>query len=434
MLKKLRKMLRMETRAEPAEIRAEPLTDSGTITETDVSDVLRGKSAQTTITREEAMNIPAVAGSVHFICNIVASLPIRLYKTEPGGNVVEIQNDHRLQLLNDETGDLLDAVQSKRAILEDMLLEGNGYWYLNKRGNFLESIHYVEAAQVAVNKNADPIFKEADILVNGKKYYDFDFLRITRLSKDGVTGTGVLKENPILLSAMYNSLKYENNTMSRGGRKGFLKSERKLDQKMLDYLKQKWQQFFGNNDADNDVIVLNQGLSFEPASSTATENQLNENKLTNTKQCYGIFGLSEELFVSGSGTTDVFLKAIKTGIKPVVEAFEKALNKFLLLEEEKQCYRFRIDLKDIIRADTLTMYQAYEIALKNGILKLDEVRKAENLPAVDFNFVKLGLDTVLYNPEQKTIYIPNMGEMIDLQTKQIMNMRGKGGEKGGNEN
>ena len=118
----------------------------------------------------------------------------------------------------------------------------------------------------------------------------------------------------------------------------------------------------------------------------------------------------------------------------MVEAFEKALNKFLLLEEEKQCYRFRIDLKDIIRADTLTMYQAYEIALKNGILKLDEVRKAENLPAVDFNFVKLGLDAVLYNPEQKTIYIPNMGEMIDLQTKQIMNMRGKGGEKGGNEN
>ena len=126
MLKKLRKMLRMETRAEPAEIRAEPLTDSGTITESDVSDVLRGKSAQTTITREEAMNIPAVAGSVHFICNIVASLPIRLYKTEPNGNVVEIKNDHRLQLLNDETGDLLDAVQAKRAILEDMLLEGNG--------------------------------------------------------------------------------------------------------------------------------------------------------------------------------------------------------------------------------------------------------------------------------------------------------------------
>ena len=345
MLKKLRKMLRMETRAEPAEIRAEPLTDSGKITESDVADVLWGRSAQTTITREEAMNIPAVAGSVHFICNIVASLPIRLYKTEPNGNVVEIKNDHRLQLLNDETGDLLDAVQAKRAILEDMLLEGNGYWFLNKRGNFLESIHYVEAAQVAVDKNADPIFKEADILVGGKKYFDFNFLRITRLSKDGVTGTGVLKENPILLSAMYNSLKYENNTMSRGGRKGFLKSERKLDQKMLDYLKQKWQQFFGNNDADNDVIVLNQGLSFEPASSTATENQLNENKLTNTKQCYGIFGLSEELFVSGSGTTDVFLKAIKTGIKPVVEAFEKALNKFLLLEEEKRWYRFRIDLK-----------------------------------------------------------------------------------------
>ena len=59
-------------------------------------------------------------------------------------------------------------------------------------------------------------------------------------------------------------------------------------------------------------------------------------------------------------------------------------------------------------------------------------RKAENLPAVDFNFVKLGLDAVLYDPDKKLIYIPNMGEMIDLQTKQITNMRGKGGEKDGN--
>lgn len=426
MLKKLRNMLGMETRAEP-------LTDSGAVTEADISSILRGRSAQTVITREEAMNIPAVSGSVHFICNIVASLPIRLYKTEPDGNVVEVLDDHRLKLLNDETGDLLDSVQAKRALLEDMLLEGNGYWYLHRRGNYLESIHYVEAAQVAVNKNADPIFKEADILVNGRKYFDFEFLRITRLSRDGVTGIGVLKENPILLSAMFNSLKYENNTMSRGGRKGFLKSEKKLDQKMLDYLKQKWQQFFGNNDADNDVIVLNQGLSFEPASSTATENQLNENKLTNTKQCYGIFGLSEELFVSGPGTQDVFLKAIKTGVKPVVEALEKALNKFLLLEEEKKSYRFRIDLKDIIRADTLTMYKAYEIALKNGILQLDEVRKAENLPAVGFNFIKLGLDAVLYDPKNRSIYIPNTGELKNLKANTIKNPKSEGGEVIGDE-
>ncbi len=33
-----------------------------------------------TITREKAMTLPAVAGAVDFISNMIASMPVRLYK------------------------------------------------------------------------------------------------------------------------------------------------------------------------------------------------------------------------------------------------------------------------------------------------------------------------------------------------------------------
>jgi phage portal protein BeeE len=45
----------------------------------------------------------------------------------------------------------------------------------------------------------------------------------------------------------------------------------------------------------------------------------------------------------------------------------------------------RIVVDGILRADTNTRYQTYEIALKNGILTVDEVRELESRPpmAVD---------------------------------------------------
>ena len=66
--------------------------------------------------------------------------------------------------------------------------------------------------------------------------------------------------------------------MSKGGKKGFLKSERKLTKEMMDELKKGWKQLYSNNNSD--VIVLNNGVDFQNADSTATENQLNENKQT----------------------------------------------------------------------------------------------------------------------------------------------------------
>ena len=71
------------------------------------------------ITKEKALNIPAVSACTDIISKLVATLPIKLY-SENDGRVKEIV-DYRTRLLNDETGDTLDAFQFKKAIVEDYL-------------------------------------------------------------------------------------------------------------------------------------------------------------------------------------------------------------------------------------------------------------------------------------------------------------------------
>lgn len=40
-------------------------------------------------------------------------------------------------------------------------------------------------------------------------------------------------------------------------------------------------------------------------------------------------------------------------------------------------------------------------------MQIDEIRKKENLPALEMPFIKLGLQDVLYDPKTGNIYTPN---------------------------
>ena len=82
-----------------------------------VSDVLlKALISGETITREKALTLPAVSGAVDFICNSIASMPVKLYK-QKDGTVEEQDKDVRVKLLNGDTGDTLDAFQMKKAMV-----------------------------------------------------------------------------------------------------------------------------------------------------------------------------------------------------------------------------------------------------------------------------------------------------------------------------
>ena len=377
-------------------------------TETEIANILAGQPIATRIGKKEALNIPAVGTAVTFIAGTVAGLPIRLYKRD-GDKVEEILDDYRLKLLNDETGDLLDAEQFKKALVTDMLLDGAGYAYIDKDGNNITGLYYVERQYVNLVIGADKVKKSVDIWLNGVKCRDFDVLRLTKDTVDGVQGLGVLDLHSLLFSTMYNALKYENTSVSTGSKRGFLKSSRRLDKDMMDELKRAWRRLTStDSDTNSNVLVLNEGISFESASSTATENQLNELKKTNNDLVYNIFGLNAALFNTSSTDMDgIYLNSVKTGILPVVEALNTALNKFLLLESEKGSYFFAVDPSEILKGNIKDRYIAYDTGIKSGWLQVDEVRKIEKMAPLGFNFMKMSLADVFYDPTTKEIFVPN---------------------------
>jgi HK97 family phage portal protein len=377
-----------------------------------------------TITKEQALNIPSVAGCVDIISNTIAMLPIKLYKEE-NGKVITVK-DNRVNLLNLDTKDTLNSFQFKKQIIEDYLLSGAGYAYINKQKNNIASLNYVDNAAVSVNKNADPIFKSYDILVNGNTYRDFEFLKLTRKTKDGVTGKGIVAEHNDMLTLAYLTLKFEKVLMKTGGnKKGFLKAKNKLNDGALTALKTAWNNLYKDN--TENVVVLNDGLEFQEASSSSVEMQMNENKRTNSAEICKLFSMPVGI-LEGNATEQDNANYIKYCILPILKGLETALNKDILLELEKGSFYFATDTKELLKGDILKRYQAYEIAIRSGIQTIDEVRYAEDLEYLGLNFLKLGLESVLFNAKTKDIFVTNTGMTFNMNNTVVSGINvAKGG-------
>ena len=125
---------------------------------------------------------------------------------------------------------------------------------------------------------------------------------------------------------------------------------------------------------------------------------MNENKKSDGESVCNLFGLSPVLF-SGSVTDEQYNNAIKTAVLPILDAMTEAYNKAMLLESEKDSLYFEIDTRTLLKGDIEKRFSAYKLAAEANIMQLDEIRKRENLPALGMNFIKLGLQDVLYNPK-----------------------------------
>ena len=371
---------------------------STAVDESTVSDVLLSALlAGETISREKAMNIPAVASAVDMISSAVASMPVRLFKYKDD-KVEEVTKDERVAMLNSDTHDTLDGFQMKKACVLDFLLDGNGYIFIKREdSNDVSGLYYVDDRFIAISILEEPIYKTYRIGCGGGMYEPFQFIKLLRNTRDGARGFGVTEEVSKALETAYRTMIYQlKMAKTNGNKRGFLKSERRLGQDEINLLKKAWNNLY-STDSEENVVVLNNGIDFREASNTSVEMQLNETVKNLADQIKDMFHISDD-----------FNLTFKLAIYPVVKAFETALNRDLLLEKEKGKYFFELDVKEIIRANVKERYESYKLAKECGFMTINEMRRMENMNHIEgLDIVDLGLGSVLYNTETHEYYTPN---------------------------
>lgn len=385
-------------------LRREETTTTGN--QIEASDaLLRALLSGEEITRETAMSVPAVSAAVDRIANVVGMLPVRLYQEGSAGEgrrkVSEIHGDNRTTLLNIDTGDLLDSFQFKKAMATDYLIDKGAFAYIEKKGPRFTGLYHVEPSYVTYYRNTDPIYKTATYQVGERRLQTFQMVVMLRQTRDGIVGVSVIDEVRKALATALANIVFELGIVKKGGsKKGFLESDKILDQPAMDKLKAAWKKLYNNEDEDN-IVILNNGVKFKEASATSVEMQLSERKKQLAEEINGIFHISEK-----------YEDFVKEAVMPVLNAFEAAISRNLLTEEEKAAgFYFAFDTKEITKGDIKTRYNAYKTATEAGYLTKNEIRYMEDLDPIDgLDVVSLGLGDVLFDTKTGEYYTPNTGD------------------------
>lgn len=406
------------------------IKNESTIDENSADDVLLNAIMNgEDINREKALTIPAVSSAVGLICDSFAMIPIKLYKktTEDGKKQTSEMEDERTNIINNDTKDTLDGFQFKKALCEDYLLGKGGYAYIKRSGNKFIGLNYVQDNKIVIEKNTDAIFKNYAILVDRKNYRPYNFIKLLRNTKDGASGIGYTKEISKCLETAYKRILYDLDLMRTGGnKKGFLRSQKHLDNEGMEKLRKAWNNYFNGNSS---CVILNDGMEFQEASNTSVENQLNEKNKTFSDEVKEIFHIGK--------TNEEF---IKNAVMPIANAFCTALNRDFLLEKEKKSFYFAPDYTELIKCSIKDRYEAYKIAIETGFKTRNEVRYLEGDDALDgLDLVNISLGSVLLNPETKQIYTPNTNKMVkmaetDEENEQDNNLNIDEDVKGGEQN
>lgn len=368
----------------------------------------------TKITREQALEIPTVAACVGKLADTVARLPIHLHQ-KVDDKVVEVKGDPRLKQLNGETGDAMNAVEMWTAALSDYFL-GRGAWiYIEPQ---FEGLHYVDSRSVGIISNADPIFKQFCVNINGQNYYEWQFIKLLRKTRNGWNNVPIQEESATIFSAAYNSIKLENQMNVNGGCKpGFLKSSHTLTKEAADMIRENYNSMYSNDGGSQKgkVVVLNEGIDFQAVTNTAVELQMNENKKVNSIEICKLFGFPHTIIDGGASEEDK--KQFISVVVSIVNRIETVLDTVMLYEDEKEKgYYWSFDTRELTRGNMKERYEAYAIALENHFLQIDEVRREEDYEPVGFNFVTMGLGDILLNPETMEVFTPNTGQTSNLLT------------------
>lgn len=379
----------METRAEDNQTTIQKLFGEGNLNDVEVN-------------RDNILSISAVSSAIELISSTISTLDFKLYKKIDKNKIEEIEDDNRLYLLNMEPNFLMNSMQLKKAMVQDIILDGNTYVNIEKSKNTINHLNYLESRNVNVMLDTEVIHKDAKITVQGQEFEIYDFIIATLNSVDGVQGKGILKNNRDLLALAILIQNYLNkNFKSGGGRKGVWQSEKKLGDLEFKEFKRNVKDIQETDEA----IILNSNMKYSPLTNTNRDMQILEIKRFLAEEIRNIFNIPEKLDTEG------FKSFIKIVLNPIINSLESSINKALLLEEEKkEGYFFKLDVNELTRADIDTRFLAYKTSLDAGIESVNEIRAKENLEPVEgLDIFKMTIGQALYNSKDGSWFIPNTG-------------------------
>ncbi len=331
------------------------------------------------VTPSAAMRVPAVAAAVGLIAETTGTLPAKLY--DQGKEPVKAHRAYRL--IHDEANDWTSASQLREHLTTDALLHGNGYAMVTRFGDGSPAeLHRLDPVTVTEKQEqtGEP-FYEVTTLHGGTIRYPYtDILHVQAFG--GVTPITLGREAIGLAIAFE---KHIASLFANGGRpSGIIRSERVLDVEAKRKLAASWFNTHGGNRSGS-TAVLDEGLSYQPISTTLADAQFAENRLEQIREIARVFRVPPTMLFeltrgTWSNTEEMARQFYAITLRPWLAAWEWAYARALLTPEERQDLYVEFVTDDLLTTDTAAKATALGQYRSMGAMTGNDVRARLNMP------------------------------------------------------
>lgn len=215
-----------------------------------------------------------------------------------------------------------------------------------------------------------------------------EILHLPGLGYDGVAGVPVISILKESLGTTIASDRFAGQFFGRGTlTSGFLHTDKKLERKDAEALKQRWQEKVSGLGGAHEIAVLDAGAKYESLTIPPEQAQFLESREFNVLEMARITGVPPHLLMAsrgeasnwGTGIEQQNIGLVLFSLRPHLVVFEARLTAEVLPRGE----RAELSTEHLTRGDSRARWSAHLMARKTGAKSVNEIRREEGRPPID---------------------------------------------------
>ncbi len=343
-----------------------------------------------------AMQTTAVYACVRILAETLAALPLQLYRFTPTGK--ERVYDHPLyHLLHDEPNPEMTSFIFRETLMSHLLIWGNAYAQIIRDGlGRVVCLYPLRPDKMQVARDAGgTIFyiytKTSDENPNVKPYGQVplkkeEVLHIPGLGFDGLVGYSpiAMARNAVGMTMAceeYGASFFANGASPSGvlEHPGVLKDPGKV--------RDSWNAVYQGSNNAHKVAVLEEGMKYQQIGIPPEEAQFLETRKFQLDEIARLYRIPPHMIgdldkSSFNNIEQQSMEFVKYTLDPWVVRWEQAMQRSLLLPEEKKRYFLRFNVNGLMRGDYESRMTGYSIGRQNGWLSANDIREMEDMNPV----------------------------------------------------
>jgi HK97 family phage portal protein len=349
----------------------------------------RPTAAGVSVTAATALRSPTALACTRAISETLGALPLHVYRRTADGR--ERVTDHpAAKLLAGDWAPWESGVSTRTQLQVDAILHGAGYGLVLRAGGQPKEIHRLDSAATTCDTSGpEPRFKVR--LKDGERVYPWQDIVVIRTP--GGSAARPLCIVDLAREAIGVDLvmaEHQAKLFSNGARpSGVLKTgSQKLSDEAFKRLRASWQAMYSGGENAGKTAILEAGMDFEQLAFSSVDAQFLElRKLAATEiaKAYRVPGtLAGDLDrATWKNVPELNQQFVSMCLLPWGEVWTAALSRCLLSPAERDELYIELIPDDLMRGDITARFTAYRQAAGGSWLTPNEVRKRENLPAVE---------------------------------------------------